>query len=236
MKTVRKTLRSARRLMRAIQGTDVYARLQLRCPKVSLGNENASFCICPARLSEESVVYSFGVGKDISFDLALIQEFGVRVHAFDPTPRSVAWMRTQKAPDEFIFHEYGIGPYDGCAVFHAPANPHFVSYSVIARGSIVGQEVEVPVYRLRTIMHLLGHERVDLLKMDIEGAEYGVISDLIASCVDVRQLLVEFHHRWHEVGVQRTKEAIRDLNRAGFRIFDVSSGGAEYSFLAARMA
>jgi hypothetical protein len=63
------------------------------------------------------------------------------------------------------------------------------------------------------------------------GAEYGVIADLIASRVDVRQLLVEFHHRWPEVGVKKTQDAIRDLNEAGFRIFDVSPVGSEYSFL-----
>ena len=30
------------------------------------------------------MVYSFGVGQDISWDLAMIERFGVTVHAFDP--------------------------------------------------------------------------------------------------------------------------------------------------------
>ena len=31
----------------------------------------------------------------------------------------------------------------------------------------------------------LGHDRIDLLKMDIEGAEYEVIRDVVESGVDV---------------------------------------------------
>jgi hypothetical protein len=116
-------------------------------------------------------------------------------------------------------------------MFHPPNNPKFVSYSVVAHGSALTAAVEAPVYRLRTIMNMLGHERIDLLKMDVEGAEYQVISDLIDSRVDVRQIVVEFHHRWQEVGIGNTKKTIRELNRAGFRIFNISPGGAEYSFL-----
>ena len=36
------------------------------------------------------------------------------------------------------------------------------------------------VYRLPSIMRMLGHSQLDMLKMDIEGAEYGVIADLLS--------------------------------------------------------
>jgi len=69
------------------------------------------------------------------------------------------------------------------------------------------------------------------LKMDIEGAEYGVLPDMLAQRIQVKQLLVEFHHRWPHIGVAKTKQAIRALNAAGYRIFSVSPGGEEYGFL-----
>jgi hypothetical protein len=80
-------------------------------------------------------------------------------------------------------------------------------------------------------MKKLSHSRIDVLKMDIEGAEYEVLTDFLASRVPVQQLLVEFHHRWRDVGLDRTRSAIQDLNGAGFRIFHVSASGEEYSFL-----
>jgi FkbM family methyltransferase len=202
----------------------------MRCSTATLGNENASWCICPTEFSDQSVVYSFGVGSDISFDLEMIARFGVHVHAFDPTPRSIAWVRHQVTPDEFVFHDYGVSDQDGKALFHPPENAQFVSYSVFSRGSSEAV-VEAPVYRLATIMRKLGHRWIDLLKMDIEGAEYSVISDFLGSEIPVRQLLVEFHHCWEDVGLQRTRDAIKSLNHAGYRIFHVSSNGGEYSFL-----
>jgi hypothetical protein len=91
----------------------------------------------------------------------------------------------------------------------------------------------VQVRRISSVQQILGHARIDLLKMDIEGAEYEVIDDLLAGPVPVRQLLVEFHHRWPEVGIAKTRTAIRKLNAAGYRIFSVSPSGEEYGFLAA---
>jgi FkbM family methyltransferase len=230
MSGVKDKVRRGRRVLRMLTGRDLYTPVQARCTTVTLGNDGASWCICPTGLSKESVVYSFGVGTDISFDLEMIRRFGVYVHAFDPTPRSIAWISSQAPPEEFVFHDYGVGDHDGNAAFHPPENASFVSYSIFSRGSSEAV-VEAPVYRLATIMKTLGHQKIDVLKMDIEGAEYDVLSDFLACGVPVCQLLIEFHHCWKDVGLQRTREAIRSLNRAGYRIFHVSSRGGEYSFL-----
>jgi len=80
-------------------------------------------------------------------------------------------------------------------------------------------------------MKMLGHQRIELLKMDIEGAEYEVIQDLLESRVEIHQLLVEFHHRWPEVGLNKTETAIQQLNSVGYKIFSVSLSGEEYGFL-----
>jgi hypothetical protein len=47
----------------------------------------------------------------------------------------------------------------------------------------------------------------------------------------VRQILVEFHHRFPGVGVARTRRAVERLNAGGYRIFFASDSGEEYSFV-----
>ncbi|MCI0358483.1 MAG: hypothetical protein L0211_08375, partial [Planctomycetaceae bacterium] len=59
-----------------------------------------------------SVVYSFGVGDNVAWDLAMIRQFGCTVHAFDPTPASIAWIARQSLPPEFVFHDVGISNFD----------------------------------------------------------------------------------------------------------------------------
>lgn len=215
--------------VRSLLGRDLSQRTQIQQEKISLGNDGARWCVCPEGLGASSIVYSFGVGEEISFDLELIRRFGVCVHAFDPTPRSIEWLSRQSLPGNFLFHPYGLADFDGHAKFLPPVNPAHVSHTVVERNT-PWPAIEVAVRRLASIMQDLGHDHIDLLKMDIEGAEYAVLKDLLASRIPLHQLLVEFHHRWPEIGVDKTKQAIRDLNSAGYRIFDVSPSGEEYGF------
>lgn len=203
---------------------------QLACKTICLGNDGARWSFCPNGLGPSSIIYSFGVGEEISFDLELIRRFGACVHAFDPTPRSIQWLARQSLPDGFLFHPYGVADFDGHAKFLPPVNPMHVSHTLLG-SQTPWPAIEVPVRRLSSILRDLGHERVDLLKMDIEGAEYAVLKDMLASGIRVNQLLVEFHHRWPEVGIEKTRQATHDLNSAGYRIFDVSPNGEEYGFL-----
>ena len=226
---LREHYRLSKRRLRAFFNQDIDASVQIECKKMCLGNDHARWCISPVGISSGSVVYSFGIGQDVSFDLELIRQFGVCV-AFDPTPRSIEWLKLQDLPKQFVFHDYGLAEYDGVATFNPPENSAHVSYSVVPRRSHSGLPVKAPVHRLSTIMETLGHRSVDLLKMDIEGAEYGVINDVLSSHVQVDQLLVEFHHARPEVGLAKTKKIVEQLNSAGFKIFDVSPSGEEFSF------
>ena len=218
-----------KRVVRALRGQDILQGRQTRCTREWLGAEGARWCICPRRLGPESIVYSFGIGDDISFDLALIHRFGVTVNAFDPTPRAAEWLAGCKLPDRFVVHGIGLAAFDGVATFSPPEDERHVSYSTVPRGA--EGSLKAPVRRLSTILGELGHRELDLLKVDIEGGEYEALADIVRSEIPIRQLLVEFHHRWPEIGVRRTREAIASLNARNFRIFDVAPSGEEYSFI-----
>ena len=109
-------LRRMRRRVQSALGRDLYVPIEVRCPVAVLGSDYGRWGVCAERLDSRSVVYRFGVGADVSFDLALIQRWDLHVHAFDPTPRSIAWVRRQKLPEPFHFHELGLADYDGVAV------------------------------------------------------------------------------------------------------------------------
>ncbi|MDX1509174.1 MAG: FkbM family methyltransferase, partial [Woeseiaceae bacterium] len=92
--------------------------------------------------------------------------------------------------------------------------------------------IEVPCYTVATIAEKLGHSRIDILKLDIEGAEYDVLDGLLQSDVRPTQLLVEFHHRFFENGLQRTADIIERLRDAGYKIMAVrAESGREIGFL-----
>ena len=70
-------------------------------------------------------------------------------------------------------------------------------------------------------MQRLGHNRIDLLKVDIEGAEYTGLQDLIQERIPVTQILIEFHHRFSSVGTRATKRMLPLLEDYGMRVCHV---------------
>ncbi len=227
--TALNVLRSMRRRMNQLRGRDVGFRRQVRITTLHLGSVYGGWAVQPDLLTRDSVVYSVGVGNDISFDLALIKRFGCGVHAFDPTPKCVRWLSEQSLPPEFHFRPVGLADYDGVARFVLPQSD-FVSFHIGQEQQ--GEAVECPVQRLETIMQSLGHDHIDLLKMDIEGAEYPVIDDLLAGTIRPHQLMIEFHHTvGDKPSLDRTRRAVTSLNDAGYRIFHISPVGMEYSFI-----
>jgi FkbM family methyltransferase len=231
MSLLRSTYRRVRRTVRRATGRDVHFPVQTRVPAERHGSEYGGWWICPRGLAPGAVVYSVGIGTDITFDLSLIETYGVTVHAFDPTPGSIVYVRSQPLPNSFNWHEIGVAGHDGPATFFPPINPAHISHTLVARAETSARAIQVEVRRLSTIMRDLGHQTLDVLKMDIEGAEYDVLDEVLERGLAIGQILVEFHHRFPGIGVDRTRRAVHDLNAAGYRIFFASDSGEEYSFI-----
>lgn len=141
-------------------------------------------------IDRQSICYAAGVGEDVSFDLALVKQVGCEVWAIDPTPRSVAYMQT--IDDKRLhFVPVGLWSEDTTLRFYAPANPSHVSHSVV-NAQNTNRYFEAEVVTLETVMRRNGHARIDLLKLDIEGAELSVLEAMLAGSVRPRVLCVEF--------------------------------------------
>ncbi|MGH8167144.1 MAG: FkbM family methyltransferase [Woeseiaceae bacterium] len=189
----------------------------------------------PDVLDENSIVYSLGIGEDVDFDLALIDRFDLQVHAFDPTPSSVDWLAAQSMPPNFHFHPWAITAADGVLKLfpriRRDGSKSTVMYTMLAEGRSEEDAILVPAFSLASVLAELGHDRISLLKMDIEGAEYEVLDSLLQSAVKPEQLLVEFHHRFAGIGPAKTAEMIASLRDCGYRIFAISETGRELSFM-----
>lgn len=203
----------------------------MRCSTKRLGSSYGGWEIIEGSLKEESIVYYFGVGDDISFDLALIDDFGLTVHAFDPTQKSIAWVCKQSVPDRFILHEVGLADFDGEVMFRPPENPDYISHTALERPETEDQSFSVPVKQLSSILTELGHTQIALLKMDTEGSEYEVIESLARTDIRPIQLLVEFHHRFPGVGLKETQRSLKQLREMGYKLFSVSDRGEEFGFV-----
>lgn len=207
--------------------------IQIKCDVETFGTEKGAWTICPSRLNPDSVVYSLGIGDHVVFDLGIIHKYGAHVHGFDPTPNSIQWVRQASLPPQFHFHPYGVADKDTMVQIFPPKHSYRHSYSIIERAPANKRlkPVLVQMHRIPTIMGMLGHKHIDILKMDIEGAEYGVIDDMMKCQIYPKQILVEFHHHIRPITAAHTEESIGKLNNCGYRIFWASPRRKEFSFI-----
>ncbi len=198
-------------------------------------DESADWAYAGNRLDANSIVYSLGVGDSIDFDLDVIERSGATVFAFDPTPYAMEWVEKQELPNEFVFKPWAAAGSDGSLRLYRRVNRHGKSAEIMWTADEQAGDpkdfIDAPAYTIATIMDLLQHERLDLLKMDVEGAEYDILDGLKSAKNLPHQLLVEFHHRFPGIGKQRTAASIAMLSELGYRIFALSETGREVGFI-----
>jgi len=169
-------------------------------------------------LSPASIVYSAGVGQDITFEHALVQRVGCHIQLFDPSPTGVATMALAANQHPLIhFSAIGLADEDGLVDFEPPADPAEGSYLLTTAG-VGAATCHFPCKTLRSVMDGLGHTRIDLLKLDIEGFEYGILEQIVTDGLHVGQICVEVHPRIVPDGRRRTEALMASLARAHYRL------------------
>lgn len=180
---------------------------------VRLGSDYGGWWVPLDRLGSASICYLAGVGEDVTFDLALVERTGCEVWAFDPTPRALAHAATV---NESKFHFLPLGLWSERSVmrFYVPKDPTHVSHS-ITNLQQTDEFFEADCRPVSELMRELGHDRIDLLKLDIEGAEGPVIDSMLRDGVQPGVLCVEFDAAeppWTTLG------RIRRLRRQGYEL------------------
>jgi len=109
-----------------------------------------------------------------------------------------------------------------CVRFHESKTN--VSGSILAdHVNVRGDEMityEVETVTIDELFELLGVAKIDLLKLDIEGAEYEVLAAVTTAALSrIDQLIVEFHdHCVPRYSTSDTRRLIRKLRAAGFYV------------------
>jgi FkbM family methyltransferase len=230
---MRKMYRSIKRFVNVALGKDICLRPTANTETEFHGSSYGGWAIKANCLNSESSVFSVGVGEDVSFDLSLISKYGCEVIALDPTERSQQWVAENVPDRRFVFHKIALAATDGTLELFPPSKTAHVSASCRLSSHTLTTPYAVPCMRLTTLMRERGVTRIDVLKMDIEGAEYDVIRDIVQSGVaqSIDQLLVEFHHHFSSFSIRDTLDAVEQLRSNGFQIAWVSEVGHEALFV-----
>jgi FkbM family methyltransferase len=183
---------------------------------VRLGSPGGGWWVPGDVLAPGNVAYCAGAGEDISFDLELHRR-GLDVVTIDPTPRAGAHVRAV-APGDHRFHFVPVGLWHERTelTFYAPHDPRDVSHSVLnLQHTRQDRAFIATVDTLSGIMAGQGHDHIDLLKVDIEGAESSVLPDLLRAGPHPRVVCFEYDQPQSSWRLLRMLDAFRET---GYRL------------------
>jgi FkbM family methyltransferase len=164
-------------------------------------------------IGEGWTCYCVGAGGDIAFDIELVRRFGARVRTVEAVEAMVREAEQQAAGlAGLTVHHAAIATRDGPIRMQRSHDPQ--SRSVSAAHLYEGEQyVELPGMTLTSLMESLGDERIDLLKLDIEGAEYDLLSSLDLAGLGVKIFSTQLHHVG---GVRRARALVKELEARGY--------------------
>lgn len=203
----------------------------------------------------DCVIYDMGIRREPEFGEILSKDpFNCKVFAFDPSPVTKKWYKNSKLkknPNYQLLH-YAVGGDDGTIVLHEYNWNQVTIYQyptfVVNKQKCSNQtgqckeryfdeqeQHELPVRSLPSLMKELGHTKIDILKIDVEGSEYRVLESAIISgvCRHIDQLTLEWHHydydrRYGTVSVPHINMFVALLEeKCGLYLYEVydQSGG-----------
>lgn len=209
---------------------------------VAYGN----YLLDASRIGPRPVVFSIGVGEDIAFDQALLDRHDVRLFLFDPTPRSERYVAAAALPPNVVFKRLAVADYDGMIDLYLDDLEDGIesttSVSIVDKGLSAGGAVSIGCRRVETLMKEHGVDRLDILKLDIEGAAIAVLEDVLDSGILPTQIAAEFERpdRMRDLRAYlRALESLFDrLAAAGYEIHRTRPNhkGFQVEILAVRTA
>jgi FkbM family methyltransferase len=207
---------------------NAYLRPSIGADLVRLGTDYGGWWLPEFILRPGAVAYCVGAGDDISFDLAL-HERGMRVVTIDPTPCAMSHANAV-APksDRFAFVPVGLWDTTTELRFYHPRDLAVdMNYSIVN----LQRTSEYFTAKVKTLRELIvdrGDNHIDVLKLDIEGAEHRVIESFIADGVRPIVVCVEFDQ---PDSIRTVLRSIRLLQRSAYRLVRIE--GWNYTFVSA---
>jgi len=141
-------------------------------------------------LGEGSVVVDLGAST-AAFSAGVIEKSGAFSHCVEATPKNFDAIEESERLNKYF---YAMGGQTGPVTLHIPNDEfHWGSIDVPA-GFEVAEKIEVPGLTLDGLFDELDLDKIDLLKIDIEGAEINLFDSATdATLAKCAQITVEFH-------------------------------------------
>ena len=183
----------------------------------------------------------------MSFDLKLEDKYNCKIFLIDPTQRAIKHYEEVKEfyntklnnfsgniqPD-YLYNIIDLEPdFDNYTYinkglykektklkFYKQSNPDYVSQSLV-KNMFSNEYDEVEVDSIKNIMKIYNHNKIDLLKLDIEGSEIDVLNQMLDDQIYPTYLCIEFDLLLKKKDPnQLTQKLVKRLQETNYKILE----------------
>ena len=142
-------------------------------------------------LDEDSVVIDVGAYHG-EWSAEMAERYGCKIYAYEPCPQFYEIATKALVPWRTVhLYPMALGPQDGMAVFHIHGS---------MTGEFAGDDetFEAPMLDISSIVESISdvhHRPIDLLKLNAEGGEFGLLERLLATgqITKINRLQIQWH-------------------------------------------
>jgi FkbM family methyltransferase len=178
-------------------------------------------------LPERPLVLDCGANVGLS-PIWFLGRYGARVHAFEPEPNNFRLLEINAGGrNDVVVNQAAVGKTKGKVDLHVSS--HGATHSV-KDASAGAATVSVDGVTLADYLEHRSLEKVDVLKLDVEGSEMDVLEGLGGRLRDIRVIVGELHERFVDAaafyrlvesfGFRRVRK--RPGGEAGVHLFEVA--------------
>jgi FkbM family methyltransferase len=211
-------------LVRRTRRLAALAAMPVYCRRYGLERIDPCYFVRPT-IDARSIVLDCGLGNNADFSDAIIRRFHATCHGVDPTRKHQAPLGTvaSRHADRLLLHPVALAGTTGWLTFYEPRE--YISGSLFEGHVNAGSATSYTVRSLsfEDLLAKIGATRIDLLKLDIEGAEYDVLAGISDETLkNIGQIIVEFHH-YCVKGVTEadTRRVVDRITHLGFQTYSI---------------
>jgi FkbM family methyltransferase len=172
--------------------------------------------LCKTNQGSQPTVIDCGANKG-EFSSYANKEFNAICYAFEPDPRLFSNLIEQH---DINYYELAVGSKEGLVRLNlGDKHCSSIEYSESASQDYL----EVQMVALEKFCQEREIEAIDLLKVDIEGAELELFENFSIEFLEkIRQVTIEFHDHLNIGDIPRIKSIIKKMKKNGFYVLNFS--------------
>ena len=190
------------------------ARISECLHKVRLGNQHdGGYIVCYNDVCESDFLLSFGVSDDWTFEEDFLSKNpGISVHAYDHSIDFLVMLtKLLKAFPNLLLGRIGFSEFLRRFLLPLRFRRFFTNKNIHFKEKVTVSDLGRTEVSIETIFSRISSNSI-FLKMDIEGSEYEVLSQILERAERLTGIVIEFHDI--ESGIDRFLSSLSELSNS----------------------